>query len=70
METREYEMMSASFCRRVCVCHTKRHVDGGSKVSPYIKWETTDIGEMTNSESFAAIGTIEWTSVEDASKLI
>lgn len=25
---------------------------------------------MTNSESFAAIGTIEWTSVEDASKLI
>ena len=47
-----------------------RFVDGGSKVSPYIKWETTDIGEMTNSESFAAIGTIEWTSVEDASKLI
>ena len=47
-----------------------RFVDDGSKVSPYIKWETTDIGEMTNSESFAAIGTIEWTNVEDASKLV
>ena len=25
---------------------------------------------MTNSESFAAVGTIEWTSAEDAAKLI